>query len=119
MSPPSELQEIPVAIREQSGVLCFFKHFLVHNVILEYCFAVCYTLKSFEEEGSYHRDLVKLFDRNSAAEKLAYRKESIISEIRHVLNYFFGSHIIELRHMEVANSDLKRTYRFEKTFFKV
>ena len=23
MSPPSELQEIPVAIREQSGVLCF------------------------------------------------------------------------------------------------
>ena len=23
LSPPSELQEIPVAIREQSGVLCF------------------------------------------------------------------------------------------------
>ena len=36
MSPPSELQEIPVAIREQSGVLCFH-HYKPEKKLQEPC----------------------------------------------------------------------------------
>ena len=107
-----------VLIRE-AHLLCFKKKLLIVLVLCESRFHSGDFLEGLKEVCGDLGDLLDLVYRVTAAEQLADSESVIVVELLNVGEYFLVALLVELRHMKVANADLKRANRLKETFLKV
>ena len=62
---------------------------------------------------------MNLLNRCAACKKSHNCEHVIITEIRNIFHKLFLAHVVELRHVEVINADLKRSNRLEHTLLEV
>ena len=103
----------------ESKLLSLFKKLYVSNVFSKCSFHINYLFDRLKEVSCDLCFVMDLIDRHVSSYKLCYCKNAVCSEVCRICKNLVGRHIVKLCTVKVIYTDLKRTYRFKHTLFKI